>query len=109
MYRVDGFHKRSMCFCERKLIMICKLIPEDIEFKVVYVSCRNLKDGSAGPYKLECTLSIDLFALPTVFLHLQQVIQKNGSDLTVEKSNFGGVVNSVQKSFQWTLLKTAAS
>ncbi len=63
----------ACAFCEVNLNIIRDFIPERTDFKVVYVSSKDLKDGSAGYHKLEPALSIDLFALQTIFLHVHQV------------------------------------
>jgi hypothetical protein len=63
----------ACAFCEVNLKIIRDFIPERTDFKVIYVSFKDLKDGSAGYHKLEPALSIDLFALPTIFLHVHQV------------------------------------
>jgi hypothetical protein len=64
----------ACAFCEVNLNIIRDFIPERTDFKVMYVSSKDLKDGSAGYHKLELALSIDLFALQTIFLHVHQVV-----------------------------------
>jgi hypothetical protein len=65
----------ACAFCELKLKMIRDFVPEGTEFKVLYVSCQDLKDGSEGNYELQHAPSVDLFALPTLFLHVHQVVR----------------------------------